>query len=325
MNPQILELTKSINLEIDKLNFGKVPSELYDPIYYILNLGGKRLRPLLVLLSYELFKDDASTIMPAALAVEIFHNFTLMHDDIMDSAPLRRGKSTVHEKWNENIAILSGDVMLVKAYELLYTVPDNYVKQALMKFNDCATQVCEGQQKDMNFENLSRVMEEEYLEMIRQKTGILLGFCSEFGGLLAEKGQETQHLLKEFGIYLGIGFQLKDDLLDVYADKDTFGKQVGGDIIANKKTYLLIKAMEQANNYQLSELEAWLHKIDFDKSEKISAIKNIYDDLNIKSITENKISEYFQLGFNAVNKLNTPKHRKDKLTTFTEDLINRVK
>lgn len=226
-----------IEKEIAKYQYGESPAELYEPISYIMALGGKRLRPLLTMLSYSLYRNDPEKILKAAVAVEVFHNFTLMHDDIMDNAPLRRGQATVHEKWNANVAILSGDVMLVKAYDLLLESNPARLKEVIAKFNKCAAEVCEGQQHDMNFETLSQVNESEYLEMIRQKTSALLGFSLELGAILADAPESDCLLLKNMGESIGMGFQLQDDLLDVYADQEKFGKLVGGDIIANKKRF----------------------------------------------------------------------------------------
>jgi len=247
-----------IEAEIKKQKFGTHPTSLYEPIRYIMSLGGKRLRPLLTALSYSLYKNDVEKIIPYAVAVEAFHNFTLLHDDIMDRAPLRRGKATVHEKWNVNTAILSGDVMLVKVYEMFLSLEKKKLKEVLRIFNECAAEVCEGQQWDMEFENEKKVAETKYLEMIRLKTAVLLGFSLELGALLADASDRDRNALRDFGVNIGIGFQLKDDLLDVYADKHKFGKQVGGDIIANKKTFLLIKALEKARGEQKLEFKKWL-------------------------------------------------------------------
>src|SRR6267142_4131149 len=269
---RIDHLLDRIESEIKKQKFGNEPRSLYEPLRYIMALGGKRLRPLLTLLSYSLYKRDARSIVPIATAVEVFHNFTLLHDDIMDNAPLRRGNPTVHEKWDVNTAILSGDVMLIKVYELLLEIEDSKLKEVLTAFNQCAAEVCEGQQWDMEFENKTNVAEAEYLGMIRLKTAALLGFSLELGAMLAGAPRVDRQALRQFGIHIGIGFQLKDDLLDVYGDKRKFGKQVGGDIIANKKTFLLINAMAKARGNDKKELARWLKKKTFDKKGKIEAI-----------------------------------------------------
>jgi len=324
MNASIKEYIVSINSAIEKENFGEQPRELYEPIRYIMSLGGKRMRPLLTMLAYQLYHPEPKEIIPAAVSVEVFHNFTLMHDDIMDNAPLRRGKETVHEKWNSPVAILSGDVMLVKAYQqLIEYCPNDRLKVILEKFNQCAIEVCEGQQIDMNFEEEDVVHEKEYINMIRLKTAVLLGFSLEFGGILAMDNVADQALLYQMGVNAGIGFQLMDDLLDVYADQDKFGKQVGGDIIANKKTYLLIKAKELAQGENKVELNDWLQKEEFDKNEKVIAVRKIYDELKIKELTERKMNEYFEKAFQNLSDLEASDDKKEIIKEFFTYLINR--
>lgn len=323
-NP-FMNLLPAIEKEIARQKFGQKPESLYEPIRYIMQLGGKRLRPVLVCLAYSLYKKDVQKIIPLAVAVEAFHNFTLLHDDIMDNAPLRRGKPTVHEKWNTNTAILSGDVMLVKVYDMLLALPDKHIKAALRAFNQCAAEVCEGQQWDMEFETRPTVAEKEYLEMIRLKTAVLLGFSLEFGALLAGAPAKDRKLLRDLGVNIGIGFQLKDDLLDVYADQKDFGKQVGGDIIANKKTYLLIRALEKAEGKTETELKKWLAAKAFDKKEKVQAVTAIYDALNIRLDTERKINFYFNKGFGAMKKLSAPVGRVAHLADYTRLLMARQK
>jgi len=312
-----------INTEIEKLTFGEEPANLYDPITYILSLGGKRLRPTLVLLGYNLFKRDYQQIMHPALAVEVFHNFTLMHDDIMDQAPLRRGKPTVHEKWNTTVGILSGDTMLVKAYDLLLEVEDQYFKESVRLFNKTAVEVCEGQQIDMNFESQDNVSVADYINMIRLKTAVLLGFSLQYGGLLGGASEEEQNKLYELGVDMGIGFQLMDDLLDVYADKNKFGKQVGGDIVSNKKTFLLIKALELATGDQEIALKEWLNKKEFDNEEKVAAVTTIYDDLNIKELTTQVMNEYFDLAFEQIKEFKVDKEALQLLRQFASNLMHR--
>jgi geranylgeranyl diphosphate synthase type II len=277
-------------------------------------------------LAYGLYQSNPEAILKQALAIEVFHNFTLMHDDIMDDAPLRRGKATVHEKWNHNTAILSGDVMLVKAYDLLLDTDPNLLRKVLELFNQTASEVCEGQQFDMNFESLETVSEEDYLEMIRLKTAVLLGLALKMGAVLAGAGKEDSQKLYDFGVNIGVGFQLKDDLLDVFADQAKFGKQVGGDIIANKKTFLLIKALELAEGKEAVELAFWLNQKDFDKVEKVNAVKRIYNILNIKELTEIKMQACFAAGFEQFDQIN---YRDEsyflELKQITEDLIHREK
>ncbi|HTH58386.1 MAG TPA: polyprenyl synthetase family protein [Cyclobacteriaceae bacterium] len=316
------EFRTLIDAEIRKQQFGFQPKSLYEPIRYIMALGGKRLRPLLTLFSYSLYRTDVETIVPYAAAIEAFHNFTLLHDDIMDKAPLRRGKKTVHEKWNVNTAILSGDVMLVKVYEMFLGLEEKKLKAVLPIFNQCAAEVCEGQQWDMEFEAKPKVSEAQYIEMIRLKTAVLLGFSLELGAALADAPVVDQKLLRDFGVNIGIGFQLKDDLLDVYADKKKFGKQVGGDIIANKKTFLLIKALEKAKGDRKKELGKWLVSKKFDKRKKINAVTAIYDDLGIPKITEAKMNQFFDKGFASVSELSVNK-KANSLIEFARNLIDR--
>ncbi len=323
MDGKLKEVLTQIQVHIEALAYGKSPKELYDPIHYMMSLGGKRLRPLLALLSYQLFRADWQQVVRPALAIEVFHNFTLMHDDIMDKAPLRRGQATVHEKWSESVAILSGDVMLVNAYELLLEVAPDKLPLLLKKFNRCAAEVCEGQQWDMNFEQLAEVSEAQYIEMIRLKTAVLLGFSLEMGALLADAPAEQANLLKEFGDNMGIGFQLKDDLLDVYGEQSKVGKQVGGDIIANKKTYLLIEALHLAQGESLEKLQYWLAQSTFDKEEKVQAVTAIYDSLQIKERTEQKIQHYFDKAFGLLAQLEVDEAQKQNLLDFAHWLIAR--
>ena len=278
---------------------------------------------MLTLLSYSLFKDDIKTIVPFAVAVEAFHNFTLMHDDIMDEAPLRRGKETVHEKWDVSTAILSGDVMLVKVYDLFLQLEPEKLKSVLKAFNQCATEVCEGQQWDMEFENKEKVTEGQYIKMIRLKTAVLLGFSLELGAILADADTASQKALREFGINIGIGFQLKDDLLDAYADPKKFGKQIGGDIIANKKTFLLIHALKKAKGKTKEELDTWLSAKLFKKHEKVKAVKKIFDALRIPAAVDRKVNQYFAEGFQNLETVQENTAAKNRLKKFTEALIER--
>lgn len=315
---------KWVESGIREQRFGVEPKSLYDPIRYIMSLGGKRLRPLLTILSYSLYKENEESILRYAVAVEAFHNFTLMHDDIMDNAPLRRGKTTVHEKWNVNTAILSGDVMLVKVYDMFLDIEQNKLKEVLRLFNECASGVCEGQQLDMEFETKKKVTEAQYIDMIRLKTAVLLGFSLELGAVLADAPAGDRKLLREAGISLGIGFQLKDDLLDVYADKKKFGKLVGGDIIANKKTFLLIEALERAKGTDKKELLHWLTARKFEKKKKVAAVTALYDKLGIRSFTEKKIQEYLAQGFSAIKGLSVG-DKAQELGRFVAELADRQK
>jgi geranylgeranyl diphosphate synthase type II len=314
---------KLIEKEIAALDFGKAPSELYDPIYYIMGLGGKRMRPLLALLSHNLFSEEIEKIIKPAAAIEVFHNYTLVHDDIMDNAPLRRGNATVHEKWSANVAILAGDVMQIKSTELMMTVDEKILRKTLELFNTTATKICEGQQYDMEFEKREKVSLEEYIDMIRMKTAVLLGFSLELGGLVAGTSEKNLLLLREFGVSMGIGFQLMDDLLDVYGDMSKFGKTVGGDIIANKKTYLLITALQKAKGAEAKKLKELLESKTIGAHSKVKEITEIYNKLEIKSFTELKINEYFDLAFQKLNKLDAPLHKKAVLKDFANKLAQR--
>lgn len=321
MNPAVF--ADALFNQIKTTQYGDHPAELYDPIRYIMDLGGKRLRPLMTLMGAYLFTDDWQRALKPAVAVEVFHNFTLMHDDIMDQAPLRRGQPTVHEKWNHNTAILSGDVMLVNAYELLLNVETPILKRVLARFNRTAAEVCEGQQLDMNFETRDDVTEAEYIEMIKLKTSVLLGFALELGGLIARADDASVTHLREGGINIGIGFQLKDDLLDVYGDPVKFGKQVGGDIIANKKTFMLIEALEKAEGSLKTELLNWLARTEFDKAEKVAAVTEIYNQLGIRQLAETRMADYFARGFANFDQVVAEPARKELLITFARQLVER--
>lgn len=323
---QLEEIKASLEQHIQQLDLQGNPQQLYDPIGYLMGLGGKRIRPLLTILAYNLYKDDYTSAFNPAAAVEVFHNFTLMHDDIMDNAPLRRGKVTVHEKWDDNTAILSGDVMLVKAYELLLSIAPEYLKDCLQLFSQTAAEVCEGQQFDMNFEIRDLVSEDEYLNMIRLKTAVLLGFALQLGAILAGASKDDARRLYDFGVNIGIAFQLKDDLLDVYADKEKFGKQVGGDIIANKKTYLLVKAKESATGHAQEELQKWLGAKTFVSEEKVKAVTAIYNQLQIKEKTMAVMEDYFQKGFKQLSELQVNNTTGlTLLKNLTKNLANREK
>ena len=281
------------------------------------------MRPLLVLLGYSIYKDNPKDIIRPALATEVFHNFTLMHDDIMDQAPLRRGKPTVHEKWNQTVAILSGDTMLVKAYELFLNLDQKLIPSIISLFNKTAVEVCEGQQIDMNFEAKEEVKEEDYLEMIRLKTAVLLGFSLQAGGLMAHADTRNQQLLYDIGECMGVGFQLMDDLLDVYGDQEKFGKKVGGDIVANKKTYLLIKAIELADDKNRKALLSWIKESDVDESEKVHSVKEIYNELGVKEQTTRAMNSYFDKAFTLIEQLDGSEEAKEILLQFSRHLMKR--
>lgn len=314
-------ILKQLNTTLSKHSFGKEPKELYEPIDYILALGGKRLRPLMCVLSYMIFEEQYEKVLKPSLALEVFHNFTLMHDDIMDQAPLRRGQATVHHKWNSNIAILSGDVMLVKAYELLAGLEPEVLKEVIALFNKCATEVCEGQQLDMNFESRQDVSVEEYLNMIRLKTAVLLGFSMQLGGILAGTDKKNSDHLYQAGVDIGIGFQLKDDLLDTFGDPAKFGKQVGGDISANKKTFLLIRALELAKGKDLQDLNALL--AEKNAKNKIEGVSKMYQKLKVNEEAETQIQLHFNRGLEHLQKVKGSIFRRGILKQFIHQLIER--
>ena len=316
-------LLQTLQNEFEQHSYGQNPAELYEPITYILALGGKRMRPALLLMACDLFGGDVNAAMPAALAIEVFHNFTLMHDDIMDNAPIRRGKVTVHEKWDQNVAILSGDVMLIEGYKLMMQVRNDILRQVLDIFNATAVGVCEGQQLDMTFETIDNITIAEYINMIRLKTAVVLGGALKIGALVGEADQKDADLLCEFGEQLGIAFQLQDDILDVYGNPDKFGKQVGGDIISNKKTYLLIKALELVKDEQATELATWLAAKGFDNTQKVTAVTDLYNQVNVRQYAEDEMQAYAEKAFEALEKINLPEENKQYLRDFADGLLVR--
>ena len=317
------DLQEVISKAVDKLTFPVHPAKLYEPISYILSIGGKRMRPALLLMACDLFGGDIDEALSPALAIEVFHNFTLMHDDIMDNAPLRRGRVTVHERWNPNVAILSGDVMLLEGYKLMMKVHDHLLRQILDIFNETAVGVCEGQQIDMDFEVRDDVSIKEYIEMIRLKTAVVLGGALKIGALMGGADKKDADLLCSFGENLGIAFQLQDDILDVYGDPAKFGKQVGGDIISNKKTYLLIKALELVENEQAEDLNRWLSAKQFDSAQKVSAVTAIYNQANVRRYAEEAMQAYAEKAFEALEKINLPEENKQYLRDFADGLLVR--
>ncbi|MFN4854276.1 MAG: polyprenyl synthetase family protein [Bacteroidota bacterium] len=317
-------LEKSI-AEICLAEGSKKPEHLYAPVSYILSLGGKRVRPLLTLMACDLFGGDYHEATSAAIAIEVFHNFSLLHDDIMDNAPLRRGKPTVHEKWNIPIAILSGDAMLVRAYQFLDHYKGETGDKLRKLFSTTALQVCEGQQLDMDFETEHTVTQARYLQMISQKTAVLLGASMQMGAIVAKGSDVDATHVYEFGRQLGVAFQLQDDYLDLYGQHDSFGKKPGGDIIANKKTFMVIKAIEMANRYMKEELEQWMNHPTTDPDEKVNAVKNIFDFLKIPDHTQNKIQSHSEQALKHLKLIKAPKEKKQILEEFAENLMNRIK
>jgi geranylgeranyl diphosphate synthase type II len=306
---------------ISKIVFPHSPNNLYDPLRYFLVLGGKRMRPILTLMGAEVFGKKLETAIPAALSVELFHNFSLIHDDIMDEAPIRRGQETVHEKWNQNIAILSGDVLLVKAYQELAKQDSKVLPDLLNLFNKTAVEVCEGQQFDMDFESRDNVSIEEYIEMIRLKTSVLLGCALEMGAIIAEASKKDRELIYEFGQQIGIAFQIQDDILDLYADPEKFGKQVGGDVISNKKTLLLLKAFEMANEDQNEQLSSLLQEKDIDL--KISSVRYLFDTLGVREACKEIMNHHYSIAKEAIHATSIPEKNKLPLLHLAAYLMER--
>ncbi len=310
-----------IEKEIKQLSLPQQPTNLYEPIRYFLNLGGKRMRPVLTLMGCELFKSDYSIAKQGALSIELFHNFSLIHDDIMDEAPLRRGHDTVHSKWDNNVGILSGDALLILAYQQLSTYEADVLKEILPLFNQTAIEVCEGQQYDMDFESRDDVSIDEYLTMIKFKTAVLLGCSLQMGAIIGGAIQKDAKALYDFGVNLGLAFQLQDDILDVYANQNKFGKQVGGDIIANKKTYLLLKAFADADEIQTKALNILMTEKNIDK--KVKGIKFIYAELNIKEKAERKMNEFYKLALKSLEQIKLPTTKKVPLLNLAKFLMIR--
>jgi len=315
-------ISEEINTEIIRLN-EKEPQNLYGPISYTLAMGGKRLRPVMVLLACNLFTDKVEKAFPAAMAIEVFHNFTLLHDDIMDHAEMRRNSPSVHVKFNENIAILSGDAMSIMAYNYLKKSKNDNLSNMIGLFSQTALEVCEGQQFDMDFEARIDVSIPEYLNMIRLKTAVLLACSLKMGALAANAPERIADLLYVFGLNLGIAFQLQDDLLDVFADQEKFGKKIGNDIVSNKKTFLLLKALECGVDHTKKELLEWINQKEFLPEKKIEAVKLIYSKLKIKEITENAIDEFYQSALNVWHEIDLAKETKAELLLLANMIMNR--
>lgn len=322
MNQTWQELSQQINAEINSESFSGQPKELYDPIGYTMKLGGKRIRPTLCLLANQLFQGNEETAMHLAMAIEVFHNFTLVHDDIMDEAPLRRGKDAVHKKWNRDIAILSGDVMMVMTNKLLCKAQPQHLSAVLDIFNQTAIEVCEGQQLDMNFESTNEVSADEYIEMIRLKTAVLLACSLKMGAINANASEDDCNLLYNFGDKIGIAFQIQDDYLDCYANPEDFGKRVGGDIISNKKTFLYLKALEKANESQ-KEAILKLGREEFSDDEKITRMLAIYDELDIRKETKSAMENYYKQAMKSMDQISVGDSLKEPLVDLAQMLMNR--
>ena len=319
------EIQEKVNAYIASLPYERKPKSLYDPIEEVLAAGGQRIRPSFVLMAYNLFHDDVDRILPVATALETYHNYTLLHDDLMDKADMRRGRPTVHKKWDDNTAILSGDTMLVLAYEHLAKCDTKYLKPALDLCTETALEVSEGQQFDMEFETRNDVAEEEYIEMIRLKTSVLLACALKMGAVVAGASDADANALYAFGEKVGLAFQLQDDLLDVYGDPKVFGKAIGGDITSNKKTFMLINAFNRADAGTRAELERWTTATEFDPAEKIAAVTEIYNRLGIDKLAEQRIKEYFEQSRQHLDELSVSDDRKAVLREYTERMMNRKK
>lgn len=321
----IIQLQEIISEEINKLNFDKTPENLYKPVKYTMQGNGKRIRPALVLAACNLFSESVKPAIPVALAFEVFHNFTLLHDDIMDNSPIRRNKETVHKKWDVNTAILSGDAMMILAYEFLKDLPAELLKTIFPVFNETALQVCEGQQYDMDFEKQKIVSETEYIEMIRLKTSVLIAAALKSGALCGGADEKQADLLYQFGLNLGIAFQIQDDLLDTYADVNVFGKQTGNDIITEKKTFLLIKALELLNFNKREELLTLISNTEIENNEKIKRVKDFYEKIEIQKHTEQQIKFYYEKAIHALREIPLPDDKKSGLFDFAELILTRKK
>ena len=317
------EILKSVNEAIGMLAYDRKPESLYLPVRYVLSLGGKRIRPVLMLLAYNMYKEQPQDIMMQAVALETYHNYTLLHDDLMDNADLRRGHQTVHRRWDANTAILSGDSMLVLAYQRMQQCPDRYLPQVMRLFTETALEIGEGQQYDMDFETRNDVTEDEYIEMIRLKTSVLLACALKMGAIMGDASDADADLLYRFGEQVGLAFQLQDDLLDVYGDEKVFGKAIGGDITSNKKTYMLINALNRANGQQREELTGWISRHDFDRRQKIAAVTRLYDEIGIRQLCEEKIHYYFEQAKLLLEQVSVGTERKEQLRRYTAEMMNR--
>ena len=317
------EILQKVNDCLDHLRYDRKPVSLYEPIQYVLSIGGKRIRPVLMLLGYNLWKEHPEDILMPAVGLETYHNYTLLHDDLMDNADMRRGQLTVHKKWDANKAILSGDSMLVLAYQRMQQVPADKLPAVLDLFTVTALEIGEGQEYDMSFETRSDVTEDEYIEMIRLKTSVLLACAMKIGALLADAPQEDADRLYRLGEQIGLAFQLQDDLLDVYGDPKVFGKAIGGDITSNKKTYMLINAFNRANDKQRKELERWINAKTFNREVKVAEVTRLYDEIGIRQLCEEKINYYFELANQTLAEVNVPEERKLQIRNYMDELLHR--
>ena len=317
------EILNKVNHFIANLPYNRKPVSLYEPVKYVLSIGGKRIRPTLMLLAYNMFKDDPEGILMQAVALETYHNYTLLHDDLMDHADLRRGHETVHRRWNDNQAVLSGDSMLVLAYERMAQCPADKLGEVLSLFTQTALEIGEGQQYDIDFEKRNDVSEDEYIEMIRLKTSVLLACALKIGAVLAGASQADADNLYKFGEQIGLAFQLQDDYLDVYGDPKVFGKAVGGDIASNKKTYMLINAFNRADNRQRTELQRLISAETFDRDEKVAAVTALYNEMGIDKMAKDKMNFFFEQGKRYLDAVSVPEKRKCELRAYAERMMKR--
>lgn len=317
------ELLQQVEQALAALPYDRVPQRLYDPVRYVLSLGGKRVRPVLMLLAYNLYKEDVASIMSVALGVETYHNYTLLHDDVMDRAEVRRGKPCVHKVWDDNTAILSGDSMLVLAYQRVAQCPPSLLPQVIELFTQTALEIGEGQQFDLDFENRTDVTESEYIEMIRLKTSVLLACSLKLGAILAGASDSDADALYQFGEKIGLAFQLQDDYLDVYGDYRTFGKKIGGDILCNKKTFMLINALQKANPTQRTELMQWLQEGNSRPEEKIKEVTRLYTEIGVDSMAIDRINAYYQEAEQSLARVSVSANRKQTLWQYAQSMLGR--
>lgn len=317
------ELLVKVNDFLDHLQYNRKPEGLYAPVKYVLSMSGKRIRPMLMLLAYNLYKDDPESVLMQACALETYHNYTLLHDDLMDNAEMRRGHETVHKRWDANTAILSGDSMLVLAYERMAKCREAYLQDVLYTFTETALEIGEGQQYDMDFETRNDVTEAEYIEMIRLKTSVLLACAMKIGAILADAPKQDQENLYKFGEQIGLAFQLQDDYLDVYGDPKVFGKKIGGDIISNKKTYMLINAFNRADAELRRELVHWVEAKTFDCDEKVAAVTAIYNKVGVDKLASEKIACYFQASKKYLDAVQVSEDRKAELRLYARKMMER--
>ena len=319
------EILQLINRYIDEMPYNRQPASLYEPIRYILSLGGKRIRPTLMMLAYNLYQEDPESILPQACGLETYHNFTLLHDDLMDHADMRRGNPTVHVKWDANTAILSGDTMLLMAFKLMMQCPQEYLHAVLDVFTETTLEIDEGQQYDISFETRDDVREEEYIEMIRLKTSVLLACALKIGAILGGASASDAENLYKFGEQIGLAFQLQDDFLDVYGDPKVFGKAVGGDILCNKKTFMLINAFNKADEAQRKELEKWVNAVNPDPQQKIAAVTTLYNNIGVDRLAEERIRYYFDESRKYLAAVQVPEESKQELKAYTDKMMKRNK